>query len=208
MRKTSALLANNFKSTFLSCEVDMETIWRKLFVESRPYSDKLKRLLVINTPNCLDEQQIQFQDEIEKANLVFLKDKQYIKNVPKLSFGEHEEVRSYILLEFDDFIPSGNSYYRDCTISITIISHLDYWELDDYKLRPYQIAGYIDGILNETKLSGIGTLQFMGASEIILNEYLGGVLLRYRATHGYHDDVEKINNDLPALQDLGYVTVK
>ena len=72
MRKTSALLANNFKSTFLSCEVDMETIWRKLFVESRPYSDKLKRLLVINTPNCLDEQQVQFQDEIEKANLGFL----------------------------------------------------------------------------------------------------------------------------------------
>lgn len=207
MRKTSALLAKNFKSTFLSCETDMETIWRKLFVESRPYSDKLKRLLVINTPNCLDEQQVQYQDEIAKANLAYLKDKQYIKNVPKLSFGEHEEVRSYILLEFDDFIPTSNPQYRDCTISITIISHLDYWELDDYKLRPYQIAGYIDGILNETKLSGIGILQFMGATELVLNEYLGGVMLRYRATHGYADDTEKINNDWPAPQDLGHADV-
>ena len=203
MRKTSALLANNFKSTFLSCETDMETIWRRLFVESRPYSDKLKRLLVINMPNCLDEHQVQYQDEIEKANLAYLKDKQYIKNVPKLSFGEHEEVRSYILLEFDDFLPTSNPHYRDCTISITIISHLDYWELDDYKLRPYQIAGYIDGILNETKLSGIGTLQFMGASEVILNEYLGGVLLRYRATHGRGDDATTINPALPGPQDLG-----
>lgn len=203
MRKTSALLANNFKSTFLSCETDMETIWRRLFVESRPYSDKLKRLLVINMPNCLDEHQVQYQDEIEKANLAYLKDKQYIKNVPKLSFGEHEEVRSYILLEFDDFLPTSNPHYRDCTISITIISHLDYWELDDYKLRPYQIAGYIDGILNETKLSGIGTLQFMGASEVILNEYLGGVLLRYRATHGRGDDATTIDPTLPGPQDLG-----
>lgn len=203
MRKTSALLAKNFKSTFLSCETDMETIWRRLFVESRPYSDKLKRLLVINTPNCLDESQVQFQDEINKANLAYLKDKQYIKNVPKLSFGEHEEVRSYILLEFDDFVPTENPHYRDCVISITIISHLDYWELDDYKLRPYQIAGYIDGMLNETKLSGIGTLQFMGASEVILNEYLGGVLLRYRATHGRGDDATGINPDLPTPQDLG-----
>lgn len=203
MRKTSALLAKNFKSTFLSCETDMEIIWKRLFVESRPYSDKLKRLLIINTPNCLDETQVQYQDVINEANLAFLKNKQYIKNVPKLSFGEHEEVRSYVLLEFDDFVPSGNPHYRDCVISITIISHLDYWELDDYKLRPYQIAGYIDGILNETKLSGIGTLQFMGASEVILNEYLGGVLLRYRATHGRSDDSTTVDPTLPAPQDLG-----
>ena len=69
MRRQSVLLANNFKSTFLSCEVDQETIWRKLFVESRPYSDKLKRLLVINTPNCLDESQVQFQEMIDSMNL-------------------------------------------------------------------------------------------------------------------------------------------
>ena len=207
MRRTSALLGSNFKSTFLSCETDQERIWRKLFVESRPYSDKLKKLLIINTPNCLDDTQVQFQEIIDNTTLQEMKDKQYIKNVPKLSFGEHEEVRSYILLEFDNFSPTENSYYRDCTISITIICHLDYWELDDYKLRPFQIAGYIDGILNETRLSGIGTLEFMGASEIILNEYLGGVLLRYRAVHG-REDVTTIDPTKPGPQDLGFPPVK
>lgn len=202
MRKQSALLANNFKSTFLSCETDQETIWRKLFVESRPYSDKLKKLLIINTANCLDDTQVQFQEIIDDFSLQDMKNLQYIKNVPKLAFGEHEEVKSYVLLEFDDFMPTDNPYYRDCTISITIISHLDYWELDDYKLRPYQIAGYIDGMLNGTKLSGIGTLQFMGASEIILNEYLGGIMLRYVATHGNSDDSEKNDNTKPTIQDL------
>ena len=34
-----------FQSSFLSCEKDTEIILRKLFVESRPYSDDLKRLL-------------------------------------------------------------------------------------------------------------------------------------------------------------------
>lgn len=202
MRKRSALLANNFKSTFLSCETDQETIWRKLFFESRPYSDKLKKLLVINTPNCLDDSQVQFQEIVDNLNLQEMKDLQYIKNVPKFAFEEHEEVKSYILLEFDDFLPTENPYYRDCTISFTIISHLDFWELDDYKLRPYQIAGYIDGMLNGTKLSGIGTLQFMGASEIVLNEYLGGIILRYISTHGNADDSEKIDDNLPAPQDL------
>lgn len=202
MKKTSALLAKNFKSTFLSCETDQETIWRKLFVESRPYSDKLKKLLIINTADCLDEEQVQYQEIINNYNLQDLKDKQYIKNVPKLEFGEHEEVKAYILLEFDDFIPTANPHFRDCTITFSIICHLDYWELDDYKLRPYQIAGYIDGMLNETKLSGIGTLQFMGASELVMNEYLGGIVLRYIATHGRPDDSETLDPDLPSYQDL------
>ena len=51
--------------------------------------------------------------------------------------------------------------------------------------------------MNETRLSGIGTLQFMGAQEVVLNEYLGGMLIRYRATHG-HEDIEKIDEDLPS----------
>ena len=126
MRKTSVLLAKNFKSTFLSCETDQETIWRRLFVESRPYSDKLKKLLVINKADCLDEEQIQYQEIIDGINLQDLKDRQYLKNVPKLEFGEHEEVKAYILLEFDDFIPTGNPHYRDCTITFSIICHLDY----------------------------------------------------------------------------------
>lgn len=202
MKKASVLLANNFKSTFLSCETDQETIWRRLFIESRPYSDKLKRLLVLNTADCLDDTQIQYQEIIDSMNLQDLKDKQYLKNVPKLEFGEHEEVKAYILLEFDDFIPTSNPQYRDCTITFSIICHLDYWELDDYKLRPYQIAGYIDGILNGTKLSGIGTLQFMGASEIVMNEYLGGIVLRYIATHSNADDSVNLDPTLPSHQDL------
>lgn len=83
-------------------------------------------MLIINTPNCLDETQVQFQEIIDNYNLQDMKDKQFLKNVPKLSFGEHEEVKSYILLEFDDFLPTDNPYYRNCTISFTIVSHLDY----------------------------------------------------------------------------------
>ena len=69
MKRQSALIANNFKNTFLSCEKDQETIWRKLFVESKPYSDKLKRLLIVNTPDCLDETQEQYQMMIDKYDL-------------------------------------------------------------------------------------------------------------------------------------------
>lgn len=63
-------------------------------------------------------------------------------------------------------------------------------------MRPAQIAGYIDGILNNSKLSGIGTLQFMGASQIVLDEEHGGMILRYVATHG-NDDKDSFENTWP-----------
>lgn len=188
MRVKQASLAKDFKSSFLSAEKDQQLIWRKLFVENRPYSDYLKRLLVINTEDCLDESKQQYRDVLKDYSLKKLREDGYLRVVPKLSFGEHEEVKSYIILEFDDYTPSDNPQFRNCVISFTIISHLDYWEMDDYKLRPHQIAGYIDGILDGTKLSGIGELRFLGASQVVLNEYLGGVLLRYVATHEKQED--------------------
>ena len=198
----SNILLTNYKSTFLSHAEDQETIWRKLFVESRPYSDMLKKLLIINTPDCLDRTQDQYQRKIEQYTIKDLHDNQYIKATPKLSFGEHEEVKSYIMLDFDDFSPSENPRYRNCVISFTIISQLDYWELDDYQLRPWMIAGYVDGIMNDTRLSGIGKLQFLGAQQLVLNEYLGGVMLRYSASHSEADDSQNIDNTKPAPQDL------
>ena len=183
----SNILRTNYKSTFLSHAEDQETIWRKLFVESR---------LIINTPDCLDRTQDQYQRKIEQYTIKDLHDNQYIKATPKLSFGEHEDVKSYIMLDFDDFSPSENPRYRNCVISFTIISQLDYWELDDYQLRPWMIAGYVDGIMNDTRLSG--KLQFLGAQQLVLNEYLGGVMLRYSASNSEANDAEKVDNDLPS----------
>lgn len=180
--------AKNLKTSFMSIAKDQETIWRKLLVES-PYKNLFKRLLVINTKDCLDLSNLSYSEDIDKFSIKQLMDGGYLRIIPKLNFGEHEEVKSYVLLEFDNFIPTENPVFRDCVVNFSIISHLDYWGLDDYKLRPHLIAGYIDGIMNNTKLSGIGTLQFMGANQIVLNEYLGGLSLRYIATHG-PDDLE------------------
>lgn len=191
MKMTHNSLATNFKSTFLSCEKDQEAIWKKLFIDNKKYAETLKRLLVINNKDCLDTSKKQYDHILEKVDMQFLRENNYIRVIPKVELGEHEEVKSYIILEFDDFVPTNNPEFRDCIISFTIISQLDYWDLEDYKLRPHQIAGYIDGILDGSRLSGIGTLQFIGASQIVLNEYLGGIILRYVATHG-GDDISKI----------------
>lgn len=195
--RVSPRLAVNFKSTFLSCEKDQETILKKLFVNSKPYSDKLKRLLILNNPDCLDDTNVEYHRVIEDFPLSKLKQDGYIRVTPRLDLDEHEQMKSYIILSFDDFVPSANPEYRDSIISFTVICNTDVWELDDYKLRPYQIAAMIDGLMNNTKLSGIGTLNFIGASMINYDERLSGIILMYSATHeaDYNGD-EQIPADL------------
>jgi len=57
MKKDLVLSPTEFTSSFLSCEKDLEVILKKLFIESQPYSDELKKLLVINTKDCLDNKE-------------------------------------------------------------------------------------------------------------------------------------------------------
>lgn len=187
------VITNNFNSSFLAFEKDIETILRKLFIESNPYSEVLKRLLVINTKDCLDNADSPaIKEKLEGMSLAKLRQEGYIKLEPKIAMPEHEEVKAYIIMSCDNFTPNDtNTYYRDCTVSFDIICHLDYWDLGNYRIRPLKIAGYIDGILNEAKLSGIGTFNFLGCSELVLNEDLAGYTLIYRAVHGNDDKLPR-----------------
>ena len=186
LRRTTPLT-----SSFLSCEKDTETILRKLFIENKPYSDELERLLVINTKDCLDNTtNPAYLQKLEEMTLAKLREEGYIRLEPKLTNEEHESVKSYILISYDNFVPNAeNPEFRDCTVTFDIICHTDYWDIGNYRLRPLKIAGYIDGILNKAKLSGIGTFNFMGCSELILDSTFSGYTLMYSAIHGSDDKI-------------------
>lgn len=190
MKRDTILTVNRFNSSFLSCEKDIETILRKLFIESKPYSDILKRLLVINTKDCLEDNSEIVLNKLQQMSLSQLINDQYIRLSPKLKIEEHDEVKAYLIISADNYTTNAsNPYYRDCTISFDIICYTDYWDIGNYRLRPLKIAGYIDGILNNAKLSGIGTFNFMGCNELILSETLSGYTLSYRAIHGNDDKI-------------------
>ena len=153
------------ESSFLSCEKDTETILRRLFIESQPHNQTLKRLLVINTKDCLTNlDEPIYKKKLAEMNLPKLVQEGYVKLAPKIRIPEHEEIKVYLILTYDNFVPTSNPKFRDCTIHFDIICHTDYWQMDNYQIRPLKIAGFIDGILNNAKLSGIGTLQFLGAN--------------------------------------------
>ena len=190
------------QSSFFSCQKDTEKVLRTLFVESKPYSDILKRLLLINKPDCLDMDNQEYKQYIDKFSIGRLQKEGYIRLNPKIARKQYEDIKSFIVIGFDNFLPSKNPQFRDYTINFDIICYTDEWVLDNYQLRPLKICGYIDGILNtltdknksiaksvgdHIKLSGIGEYNFLGCDEAVLNEDLGMYGLSYRAVHFTED---------------------
>lgn len=175
-------------SSFLSCEKDAELIIKKLLVDSRPYSDELKRLLLINNKDCIDDRtNPAYLKKIEETSISDLIEQGYIRLQPRLKMTENQEIMNYIIISFDNFTQTSNSYYRDCIVEIDVLCNIDSWDIGNYRQRPLQIIGYIDGILNNNKLTGIGTLEFISCNEIVLSETLAGYCLIYRAVHGDDD---------------------
>lgn len=188
--KRDLVMTKPLTSSFLSCEKDTETILRKLFVESRPYCDTLKRLMVIQTKDCLDEQNVNYKNIIDKFSVSKLIEEDYILLAPKIKFEEHEEKKSYLVLSFNNFTPNEtNPEFRDHTITFDIVCHTDCWDIGNFQQRPLKIMGYIDGILNNSKLSGIGEVKFFGAKELIINEELSGYTLTYWVINGSDDQI-------------------
>ena len=124
MKRDTILTANRFNSSFLSCEKDIETILKKLFIESKPYSDILKRLLVINTKDCLEDNSEVVLNKIQQTTLSQLIKDKYIRLSPKIEIEEHDEVKAYLIISSDNYTTNENNpYYRDCTITFDIICY-------------------------------------------------------------------------------------
>ena len=162
------------KSSFLSVEKDTGIIVNEILKNNR-----LKKLLYYTTSDAMEKPNL---TEDESLSLLGTN----IKIVPKLYVDG--SVLNYILINFDNFTPSENPEFRDNTIQFDIICHFDQWNLKDYALRPYKIAGEIDSMFNLKKLTGIGYLEFVGATQIVLTDEFAGLCLMYRTVHGGEDE--------------------
>lgn len=162
------------KSSFLSMEKDTGIIVNEILKNNR-----LKKLLYYTSSDAMEKPNL-----TEDQSLSLLGTN--IKIVPKLYVDG--SVLNYVLINFDNFIPSENPEFRDNTIQFDIICHFDQWNLRDYALRPYKIAGEIDSMFNLKKLTGIGYLEFVGATQIVLNDEFAGLCLMYHTVHGGEDE--------------------
>ena len=159
------------ESSFLSTEKDMNLIVDMMFK-----NDSLKKLLYYTSKDCMSRPKLTDDETVKMFG-------KQIKLVPKLYIDG--SVMNYVIVSFDNFTPNGeNPEFRDNIIEFDIICHFDQWHLKDFQLRPYRIAAEIDSMFNDKHLTGIGTLQFLGASQMILTDEYAGLCLMYSAIHG------------------------
>lgn len=177
------------QSSFLSVEKDTGILINQFLKNER-----LKKLLYYDRPDALSQPNVP-QDKVYE---MFGKQ---IKLVPKLRVDQPEFC--YIVICFDDFSPNAtNPQFRDNLIFFHIICHFDQWNLGDLQLRPYKIAAEIDSMFNDKKLTGIGTLHFVGASQIVLSDEFAGLSLMYQAIHGYEGEDSKFASKPGEQEDI------
>lgn len=168
------------KSSFLSIEKDFDLIIKKIL-----QSERLKKLLYYNTADALKRPSLTQNQTLELI-------KNNIKIVPKYYIDNN--IQNYIVITFDDFSPNGeNPEFRDNLIMFDIVCHVEQWALQDYQLRPYKIAGEIDFLLNNKRLTGIGKTEFIGCHQVTVNADYISLCLAYRAVHGEEDKKGSLN---------------
>lgn len=100
--------------------------------------------------------------------------------VPKIPEVNDKEC-SYIYIVFDKYIINPeNRDYKISTIRFDIVCPFKEWIIDDNNLRPYLLMQEIDNMFNESKMSGIGKLQFSHCIPLILSPELGGYEMYYQ----------------------------
>lgn len=162
------------KSSFLAVDKDLALIIQKMMEDQR-----LMKLLYYTEKDCLKANDL---TQEQKYSMIH----KQIRIVPQLEVST--ECPNYVLISMDNFQPNKkNPVYRDCIIEFDILCHPDHWNLGNFQLRPYKIAGEIDSLFNKKKLTGIGETQFLTGRNLLLNDQLMGLCLTYEAIHGEED---------------------
>lgn len=114
-----------------------------------------------------------------------------ISCVPRLKIDKED--KTYLRLTYGTMVPNEtNPQYRDNTFGVDILCHYDHWDLGDFELRPYRVAGEIDEMLAGARLTGIGQLEFVSCIPTIFDEEFAGVSLTYLAIRGNEDKVNPL----------------
>lgn len=162
------------ESSFLILEKDFARLTEKMLQNPR-----LLKLLYYREADALTRPNLTAQQKSELIN-------KEIRIVPYLTIMK--ECPISIVIVANNFFPNANNHkFRDYTLNFHILCHPDHWNLGNFQLRPYKIAGELDAMFNNQKFTGIGELQFAGATNLVMNGQWEGLTLTYRSIQSTED---------------------
>ncbi len=167
-------------SSFLSLEKDYSLIMKRIFE-----NDQLCKLLYYTQKDCLKAPDLTSEQKLSMIN-------NQIKIVPVTKITQ--ECPTQLIIVMDGFAENAtNPEFKDCVVVFHILCHPDHWNLGNFALRPYKIAGEIDAMINDKKLTGIGPMQFVGGNNLTMNDQAIGISLGYGAVHGIEDKINPLS---------------
>lgn len=169
------------KSSFLGMPKDANLIMKKILSNRN-----ILKLLEYGVKDWED------RPDVTNEMIEEMFDSKQISSVPNVKIDQPE--KTYLRLSYGTTVRnSTNPEFRDNTFGIDIICHYDNWDLGDYELRPYRIAGEIDSMLDGFHLTGIGELEFISAVPYIYDQEFAGLTLTYLAIRGNEDRVNPLD---------------
>ena len=131
-------------------------------------NDTLCKLLTRYNDTPLDDKDPTLNERAEVLN-------NRVRPIPILE--KEDEVGAYILLSTGSIVTMSEGL--SFNISFDILCNTDIWKLQGYHTRPMLIMNEIDAIFSDTKVSGIGKMNFLGATPLKINEKMLGYTMLF-----------------------------
>ena len=91
-----------------------------------------------------------------------------IRIKPKVNPNECTE--AFVVVSIPNFEPGDNVDFNDATVAIDVICPIDKWLIDDICPRPYKIMERVYDCLQSSRVTGIGTMEFISCSQNVIYE--------------------------------------
>lgn len=88
-------------------------------------------------------------------------------------------LENFIFVGVSNIVPLGNGNSVSYAVIIDIACNIQNWVLDDGTMRHIEILGRIDALLNATKMDSFGSVRFIGANALKINEEMSGLTAIY-----------------------------
>ena len=122
---------------------------------------QLCRLLKYMESNPLSSELDDWDDTISLVNTS-------IRIIPKARLNEVTE--PVIVITIPTIELHDNIDFSSLTVQIDVLCPIDKWQIDDICPRPFKIMQRIYDCLQASKVTGIGTMQFLAAEQSVIYE--------------------------------------
>ena len=167
---------------------------RSAFKNSESFKNVEKDLSYIVSKIAEDEQLLKLLSlqENKEGKLTSEEKREILKEcvhiVPKVD-ELNEKGWSCVVVHFNNFTMNGNNpEYRDKMLIFNIICSFESWNMGDFKLRPYQIAGRLDVLFNNKTLANSYKIEFLTAQNVLVDDEIAGVSMAYQVIYNIDGD--------------------